>query len=50
MTRKELKFRKRFIDDGFGIWHGSRRSFNAFINKINKETNKYGINFPVKEV
>ena len=50
MTRPELQFWRRFIDDGFGIWRGSRRSFDAFVNKLNKETNKYGINFPVGEV
>ena len=49
MTANELRFWSRFIDDGIGIWRGSRRSFDAFINKLNRETNKFGINFPLNE-
>ena len=33
MNRTELKFWKRFIDDGFGIWRGSKRTFIAFVKK-----------------
>ena len=49
MNANELKFWKRFIDDGFGIWKGTKRTFISFIAKLNKETNKYGINFPINE-
>ena len=49
MNSNELRFWRRFIDDGIGIWRGSRRSFNSFVKKLNKETNKYGINFPLDE-
>ena len=45
-----MKFWKRFIDDGFGIWRGSKRTFIAFVKKLNSETNKYGINFPINEM
>ena len=50
MNSTERKFWKRFIDDGIGIWKGTRRTFNSFINKLNKETNKYGIHFPIEEI
>ncbi len=50
MNRTELKFWKRFIDDGFGIWRGNKRTFIAFVKKLNSETNKYGINFPINEM
>ena len=50
MNSNERKFWKRFIDDGIGIWKGTRRTFNSFINKLNKETNKYGIHFPIEEI
>ena len=50
MNATELRFWKRFIDDGIGIWKGTRRTFISFINKLNKEANKYGIHFPIKEV
>ena len=49
MNANELKFWKRFIDDGIGIWRGTRRAFEAFMRKLNKEKNKYGINFTVNE-
>ena len=49
-NRRELKFWKRFIDDGVGIWKGRKRSFDAFVKKLNKETNKYGINFPISDI
>ena len=50
MTADELEFFKRFIDDGVGIWKGTRRTFIAWLNKLNKETNKYGIHFPIEEM
>jgi hypothetical protein len=50
MNTEELRFWKRFIDDGIGIWRGTKRAFEAFVKKLNKETNKYGINFPINEV
>ena len=49
MNANELRFWKRFIDDGIGIWRGTKRSFEAFVRKLNKETNKFGINFPIDE-
>ena len=48
-TSNELRFWKRFIDDGIGIWRGTKRAFESFLKKLNKETNKYGINFPIEE-
>ena len=48
-TAAELKFLKRFIDDGFGIWKGTKRTFVSWLKKLNNETNKYGINFPLEE-
>ena len=50
MNPAELRFWKRFIDDGIGIWRGTRRGFESFVRKLNKETNKYGINFPIDEI
>ena len=50
MNATELRLWKRFIDDGIGIWKGTRRTFTSFINKLNKEANKYGIHFPIEEV
>ena len=48
MTADELEFFKRFIDDGVGIWKGTRRTFITWLNKLNTETNKYGIHFPIE--
>ena len=45
-----IRFWKRFIDDGFGIWRGTQRSFINFINQLNAETMKYGIKFPINEI
>ena len=45
-----IRFWKRFIDDCIGVWRGSRRSFNNFVQQLNSETKKYGIEFPIKEV
>ena len=50
MNRAELLFWKRFIDDGIGIWRGTRRGFETFVRKLNKEANKFGINFPIDEI
>ena len=50
MTTNELKFWKRFIDDGLGIWRGTKRSFETFVRKLNNETMKYGIKFPVGDI
>ena len=50
MSARELRIWRRFIDDGFGIWRGSRRSFEAFVKKLNKETSRYGIVFPINEI
>ena len=49
MNTYELKFWKRFIDDGIGIWKGTKRTFISFLKKLNKETKAYGINFPIEE-
>ena len=45
-----IKLWERFIDDCIGIWRGSRRSFDMFVNALNQETMKYGIKFPINEV
>ena len=45
-----LPFWKRFIDDCIGIWRGTERQFRNFVRKLNIETNKFGINFPLKEI
>ena len=45
-----IRFWKRFIDDCIGIWRGTRRSFDNFVNHLNNETIKYGIKFPIKEI
>ena len=49
MNTNELRFWKRFIDDGFGIWKGTKRTFINFLTKLNNETNRYGIHFPIEE-
>ena len=46
----ELPFWKRFIDDCIGVWRGTKRQFLNFVRKLNIETNKFGINFPIKEI
>ena len=45
-----LRFFKRFIDDCIGVWRGTKRSFDSFVNQLNKEAAKYGIKFPIKEI
>ena len=44
-----IKFWERFIDDCIGIWRGTKRAFTNFVQQLNKETEKYGIKFPIKE-
>ena len=46
----EIPFWKRFIDDCFGVWRGTKRQFLNFVKNLNKETNKFGINFPANEI
>ena len=45
-----IRLFKRFIDDCIGLWRGSRRSFDNFVNVLNREAAKFGIKFPVKEI
>ena len=45
-----IRFWKRFIDDVVGIWRGTRRSFENFVKKLNAETRKFGIDFPINEI
>ena len=41
---------KRFIDDLFGGWKGTRRQFDRFVNALNSFGKKYGIQFDSKDV
>ena len=36
---------KRFIDDIFGVWKGTKRQFTKFVELLNHETMKFGIEF-----
>ena len=36
---------KRFIDDIFGIWRGTKTEFEDFITNLNREASEYGIEF-----
>ena len=45
-----IQFWKRFIDDGIGVWRGTRRSFDNFVKKLNEETTRYGTKVPIKEM
>ena len=36
---------KRFIDDIFGIWKGTERQFQSFVELLNQQTKLYGIEF-----
>ena len=45
-----IRFWVRFIDDCFGIWRGTRRSFDNFVKQLNRETSKFGIKFSLDEV
>ena len=49
-TVQAIRFWKRFIDDCVGIWRGTKRSFDNVVRQLNKETMKYGIEFPINEV
>ena len=49
-TIEAIRFFKRFIDDCLGIWRGSRRAFDNFVNILNNECAKYGIKFPIAEI
>ena len=48
MDCEQIKFWKRFIDDGIGIWKGTQEEFYTFLECLNKETQKFGIHFPIK--
>ena len=50
MNSTQIRFWKRFIDDCIGIWRGSRRSFEAFVKKLNDAIKQYGIHFPRSEM
>ena len=50
MKSTQIRLWKRFIDDCLGIWRGTKRSFENFVRKLNAETTKYGIKFPIQEV
>ena len=50
MSSTQIRFWKRFIDDCIGIWRGSRRSFENFVNRLNNATKQYGIYFPPNEM
>ena len=45
-----IEFWKRFIDDGIGIWRGTRQEFDEFIKALNEKSKEFGINFPFKEM
>ena len=36
---------KRYIDDIFGVWIGTKRQFDMFITALNQEAKKFGITF-----
>ena len=40
-----ILFWRRFIDDVFGIWKGSRRQFDLFVSKLNEAAKPFGIQF-----
>ena len=44
-----ITFWKRFIDDGLGIWKGTKDEFNNFLESLNEETREFGIHFPPHE-
>ena len=44
-----VKFWKRYIDDCIGLWTGNKEGFEEFLTKLNKETEKFGICFPIEE-
>ena len=40
-----IRLWKRFIDDIFGLWRGSKAQFEAFVVELNKAAAPYGIKF-----
>ena len=42
---EHIKTLKRFIDDIFGLWRGTERQFNKFVETLNAVTRQYGIEF-----
>ena len=49
MNSPHIVFWRRFIDDGIGIWKGSKDEFDTFLMSLNSETSKFRIRFPPKE-
>ena len=41
---------KRFIDDVFGVWMGSVRQFNLFVDLLNKLAEPFGIKFADQQI
>ena len=35
---------KRYIDDGAGVFHGTKREFSEFIKNVNQKLYSYGLN------
>ena len=42
---KMLKMFRRFIDDIFGLWYGTKRQFESLVAKLNELSAKFGIRF-----
>ena len=40
-----IEFLKRFIDDILGIWTGTRRQFDLFLQRLNSASQQFGIQF-----
>ncbi|KAL5247374.1 hypothetical protein ACHWQZ_G019296 [Mnemiopsis leidyi] len=45
-----ILFWKRFIDDVFGIWRGTPRQFDLFVQKLNKLAKPFGIQFGDQQI
>ena len=41
---------RRFIDDIFGLWKGSKRQFQQFVGELNEATKPFGIKFGSYEI
>ena len=41
---------KRFIDDVYGVWMGSTRQFNLFVDLLNKLAEPFGIRFADQQI
>ena len=41
---------KRFIDDVYGVWMGSTRKFNLFVDLLNKLAEPFGIRFADQQI